>query len=132
MIEKPISNEYYEIGYDLSINRMYLRIKGFWKNPGDVPNYVRDIDSISGKLKPGYTLITDLRTMKTPPLAINEIHQEAQRVAKNNGLAHTAEILQEKDIVLNNVVNKIANNSGMKKKEFINMKDAEIWLDGLS
>ncbi|MEL7148456.1 MAG: hypothetical protein AAFO69_18930, partial [Bacteroidota bacterium] len=132
MIHKPINNAFYEIGYDLTVNRMYLRIKGFWKNVADVPDYIQDIDAISSKLQQGYTLVTDLRQMKTPPLEINKVHQEAQIVANKNGLSHTAEILPEQDIVLAHVVNNIASSSGMQKREFATMRKAEEWLDSLS
>ena len=129
MIEKPISNEYYEIGYDLSINRMYLRIKGFWKNREQVAYYTSDIEKICKLLRPGFTLLTDLRQMKTPPLDVNRIHQEAQEITNRYGLVRTAELLPERDVVLDHVMKKIASDSGMKKQEFTTMKDGEAWLD---
>lgn len=131
MINKPITNAHYEIGYDLSTNRMYLRIKGFWKSAEEVPDFVQDIDAVSGKLQRGFTLVADLRQMKTPPVEVNLIHQESQKAVNRNGLSYTAEILQDKDIVLNNVVKNIARETGMKKKEFTNMKEAEAWLDNM-
>ena len=131
MIAKTIANDFYEIGYDTSANRMYLRIKGFWKSPEEVPNFVHDIDTISNKLTNGFTLVADLRQMKTPPIEINEIHHQSQQTVTRNGLSHTAEILPEKDIILSNVVKTIANKSGMQKREFSNMREAEAWLDSL-
>ena len=132
MIEKTISNDHYEIGYDLGANRMYLRIKGFWKSPADVPEFVQDIDFISSKLRNGFTLLTDLRQMKTPPLSINGVHEEAQKVVNRNGLSKTAEILPESNQILDTVMKKVATDSGMRKQEFTTMRDAERWLDQIS
>ena len=129
MIAKAIQNEFYEIGFDQSINRMYLRIKGFWKNREQVANYTADMDKICQKMQPGFTLLTDLRQMKTPPLEVNLIHKEAQEILNSYGLARTAELLQKQDIVLDRVMKKIASDSGMKKQEFTTMKDGEAWLD---
>ena len=129
MIEKTISNTHYDLGYDLDANRLYLRIKGFWKRPEDVPNFVTDVTDIGERLQPGFTVLSDVRTMKTPPVELNPVHEAAQKALTSRGLSRTAEIWTQKDTVLRSVTEKIASQSGMRRKEFNTMKEAEAWLD---
>jgi len=127
-VKEIIKNQYYEIGFNKEINRMFVKVKGYWRNPDSVPNYVNDIHTIGSELSPGFTLIADLRDMKTPPLSLNPIHEAAQRTLIEKGLDRTAELLPEKDIVLKSVTQRIADESTMKKQTFSDESAAENWL----
>lgn len=121
------NNDYYEINVDLSKNRMYLKVIGFWKKPDLVPNYVKHIESAGKSLERGFTLLADLREMKTPPLILNPVHQKAQEALVREGLDRTAEVFS--NIVLKTVTASIANESNMKKQVFPSIIEAEMWLN---
>ncbi|MEL6559255.1 MAG: hypothetical protein AAFQ94_13785 [Bacteroidota bacterium] len=100
MLTSITKNQYYDIAYNPVSNRMYLRIKGYWKRAEDVADYVKHIRQGGDSLKPGFNLMVDLREMKTPPITINTIHERAQMTLMNLGLERTAEINPESDIDL--------------------------------
>lgn len=128
MLTSIAKNEYYDIAYNPESNRMYLRIKGYWKREEDVSNYVDHIRQGGDSLEPGFNLMVDLREMKTPPISINAIHESAQLTLMNLGLDRTAEVISESDIVLQKVTEGISDRSKMKTKQFTDVKEAEAWL----
>lgn len=128
MLTSIAKNQYYDIACNPDKNRMYLRIKGYWKKEEDVSNYVEHIRQGGEQLKPGFNLMVDLREMKTPPIAMNVIHEKAQLTLMNLGLDRTAEIIPKSDIVLKNVTESISERSKMKKRQFTDPKEAELWL----
>ena len=130
MLTDVVRNQYYDIAFNPVKNRMYLRIKGFWKDAESVRSYVPDLQKGVDKMKPGFTLMVDLRGMKTPPLEVNEIHKQAQLALVKGGLLKTAEVLSESDLVLQKVLDRISQDSMMPLKQFTDPKQAEAWLKG--
>lgn len=120
-------NEKYEINVKPEKNRIYLKISGYWKTKEEVPNYFMDMKSAAAALSKGFSLVTDIRDMKTPSQEISILHQETQKALMNAGLDKTAEIFTSALTKLS--VKKYSDKSGMKKQEFTNLYDAEKWLD---
>lgn len=120
--------EYYIIATDAKKNRLYLTIKGFWKNRSVVPNYVSDLQKATTELSNGYTVITDITEIKTPPPEIVQLHTEAQRVALSAGLKKTAEVVGQ-DIIAQMTLKRSAQDSGMTRNVFGSKEEAERWLD---
>ena len=121
-------NDSYEMSVDTDKNRFYLTIKGFWKKPDQVPEYVADIKAAIDKMKPGFTILTDLRTMKPPTTEIGQLHVEAQKSLVEGGLSKTAEVVGSA-ILLEMQLKKYAQTSSMSKAEFESVEEAEAWLD---
>lgn len=48
----------YEIYVDKAINRIYLKIIGFWRNPEQVPLYIDDWKKAIMAAGKGFTLLT--------------------------------------------------------------------------
>lgn len=120
-------NKFYEISVDGEKNRLYLKIIGFWRNPEAVPHYTGDLLKATKELKRGFTILSDLREMLTPPVEITAIHEGAQKFLINAGLSRTAEVLS--NVILKMVTKKYSDVSHMKKMEFTTIEEAEKWLD---
>ncbi len=120
-------NDYYELNVDKEKNRMYLKIIGFWTSKEVVPEYLLDIEKATKSVTRGFTIVSDLRGMNTPPKAIGALHEQAQRYLVLAGLDKTAEIVSS--AILKLATKKYATTSQMAKKEFDNLSDAEKWLD---
>ena len=78
-------------------------------------------------VKPNFSVIADLREMKTPPQEIGAIHEKAQQIMINYHLDKTAEILDS--AILKMVTKKYSTSTNMKKQAFKSMEEAKIWLD---
>ncbi len=128
MKEEIGKNNYYVIEVDKDLNRMYLKISGYWKSDSDVLNYINDISKAKNCLKTNFTVLTDVTEMKTPPVEIGELHKQAQKILVEHGLDRTAEILPE-SAVQKMTLERYAKESGMKKRVFTNKIDAEVWLN---
>lgn len=123
------SNDYYEIQISTLRNRAYLKLKGFWPSVTVVPTYVEDLAGACAKLRRGYTLLADLRQLKTPPLQVTEVHEEVQRRMVKLGLKCTAEILPPG--ILKMATNRYSKASQMQKQIFEDPVTGEKWLNTL-
>lgn len=122
------NNEYYSIQVDKDKNRMYLTLIGYWKSRSVVPNYVADLQKATQELSRGYTILTDVTQMKTPPQEIAALHTEAQKVVMAAGLKKTAELVGQ-DVIAKMAIDQFSKQSGMQKGTFANKEEAEAWLD---
>lgn len=120
--------EYYEIRVDESKNRIHLTIIGFWKDRTKLRDYLPDLRRAVEEVAPGFTVLADLTKMKTPMPEIGELHEEAQRVVSQAGLSRTAEIVS--GIVERMAAERYSKSSGMNKRSFADLAEAENWLDG--
>jgi len=120
-------NEAYTIDVAVEKNRAYLTIKGYWRNPEAVPDYLNDWSRALGQLTQGFTLLTDAREMKTHPQDVKEVHRQAQVLVKEKGVARVAEL------VVNSItevqLNAVAKTTEFPKMSFRDTADAEKWLD---
>lgn len=117
----------YKISVDKGKNRAYLTIVGFWRNPEEVPNYVSDWKKAVTMLRPGFTLLTDVREMKIHPASVRDVHEEAQKLLVNAGVRKVAELHADK--VAEMQLDGVSKDSKMPKQNFSDPKEAELWLD---
>ncbi len=129
MLEKIVSNSYYDIAVDISKNRTHLTIKGYWETTELVPNFMADVNAAAEKMKPGFTVLANLTRMKPPPAAVCAMYKQAQALLVSCGLECTAEIID--DLSLEKTLNDYDCQSKIKKEIFVNAVDAEAWLDSL-
>jgi hypothetical protein len=121
-------NEYYTIYVNQEKNRLYLTLIGFWKSRSAVPNYLEDLKKASNELSPGYTVLTDVTQLKTPPQDVVPLHLGAQKLVMADGSKKTAEVVGH-DVTANMAFDRFSKESGMCKGTFDNKQEAEAWLD---
>ena len=107
---------------------MYIRISGFWRTK---EGYLEDLEEACKAMGADFKIHVDLRTMKAPKKEIGQVHIDAQRILMSYGLAMTAEILGE-NALAKLALKMYSDTSGMKKRIFSSMDEAEAWLDGVA
>lgn len=95
---------------------MYLTLIGFWKNTSDVPDYIEDIRKATSQLSKGYTVLTDVSKMVTPPQKVWELHLVDQGVVIAGGLSKTAEVLPKNKAIEKTTIDLWSTKSGMEKR----------------
>ena len=120
-------NPCYEVVYDNRKNCIYLTVKGFWKNREAVPHFLDDVQKALRLVKPGFHLLTDMRTMLTHPQRLSSLHLEAHNLIKAAGMAKAAVIVPT-DRIATLQVEEINNKSGTPAESFSSLVEAEIWL----
>jgi len=128
MIENIVITDKYELKIDKDKNRVYFKIIGFWKDPSDIPNYLEDWRATVKKLKPGFTILSDVRQMKPHSTKVTPLHEAAQKLLIELGLDRTAEVMGNA-VMLEFQTKDFARRSSMKRMEFATIEEAEIWLD---
>jgi len=117
----------YTIAVSPAKNRAYLKIIGFWRSPEIVPDYIRDWTNAVSKLNKGFTLLTDASEMKTHPVSLRGLHEQAQAILIKAGVSKVAEIV--KDDVAEMQLDALAKTTQFPKRNFKSAADAEVWLD---
>lgn len=129
MMKKTVAQrEKYSISVDSSSNRIYYTMTGFWRNPQEFSDYLNDWNKAISQVKPGFTILTDVRNFKTPPASFKSMFDNMQKMLNEAGLRKTAELFG-KDTVVELSLDSIAKSSGMKKRNFTDQAKAEAWLD---
>lgn len=119
---------YYELMYNYSKNRIYLVIKGFWKNKEVVPLFLEDLQKALTLTTPGFTLLTDLSTMLTHPPRLSMLHIQAQNLVQAAGLGKAVRVIPS-DRIATLQVEDISTKSLMPSKNFTSLQEAERWLN---
>ena len=120
-------NDFYTIKVSIPKNRTYLKIKGFWRHPDLVPDYLDDWNNAMSYLEKGFTLRTDASEMKTHPQSVAPLHEQAQAILIKNGVSKVAEILSDEIAALQ--LNAVAKKTNFPKENFQDLEAAEKWLD---
>lgn len=130
MKEEIAKTKFYEFGVDQAKNRVYFTLIGFWASPNDVPNVYDDAMKAVDKVKPGYTILADLRDFKTPPNDVLKLTAKVQESLVKRGASKNAEVMDAKLVKFS--MEKSADSSGLKTipfRQFDNMAEAIAWLD---
>jgi len=125
--ERIASNKFYEIAINKTTSRAYITIIGFWRNPGEVAHYLKDLEKGIAGLQGKFTLLTDLREMKTHPIEVQAIHVKAQQLLLAKGLMQTAEVVASSFIQFQTT--NLSKQSKMPLKQFTSINEAEAYLD---
>ena len=121
--------DFYTVKINKLKNRAYLIFTGFCSKPSDMPNFLDDIKKAAHGLRQGFTLLTDVTKIKTPPKEVAELHVKSQEIWIASGLSKTAEILPD-TMVAKLALDRWSKTSGMEKECFDDKNEAEAWLDG--
>jgi hypothetical protein len=120
-------NKQYSLEVDITKNRAFLKIKGFWRNQEDIPGYLQDWDEAISKLSKDFTLFTDATEMTIHPSDVRDVHSKAQGKIIKAGVKKVAELHSENVAVMQ--LNSVSDESGMPKKNFNDKEEAIKWLD---
>ncbi|RUA31869.1 MAG: hypothetical protein DSY77_12410 [Bacteroidetes bacterium] len=121
------TNEQYSLKVDITRNRAFLKINGFWRNKEDIPGYLQDWDEAIYKLSKGFTLLTDATEMTIHPGDVRDVHSKAQEKIIKAGVKKVAELHSENVSIMQ--LDGVSRESGMPKKNFNNKEEALKWLD---
>ena len=130
-MEEIAKNEYYSIGVDKGKNRIYIVMTDFWGDVSLAASYVEDIRTACQMVSKDFTVLADLRNMKTPSVDVKQKFAEVQNIMEKAGLLKTAEILPE-DVVAQMSVDRTFKKYTMVRGLFSSKLKAEAWLDGQS
>ncbi|GAK53348.1 hypothetical protein U14_04613 [Candidatus Moduliflexus flocculans] len=122
------AREQYRLEVDPAKNRIYYTMSGFWRDPADFPDYFEDYKKAVAAVRPGFTVLTDVREFKAPAQSVKPLFDEQQRRLNKAGLKKVAEVFSQNAIVKLSL-DHIAKRSGMQKRDFTDFADAEAWLD---
>jgi hypothetical protein len=120
-------NKQYSLEVDITKNRAFLKINGFWRNKEDIPGYLQDWDEAIKKLSKDFTLLTDATEMTIHPGDVRDVHSKAQEKIIKAGVKKVAELHSENVAFMQ--LNGVSNESGMPKKNFNEKEAALEWLD---
>ncbi len=120
-------NEQYSLKVDITKNRAFLKINGFWRNKEDIPGYLQDWDEAVKKLSDGFTLLTDATEMTIHPGDVRDVHSKAQDKIVKAGVKKVAELHTENVSIMQ--LDSVSRKSGMPKKNFNDRGEALKWLD---
>lgn len=126
-LQNIASNPHYEIAVSKLKNRLYLKVRGFWRSPEEVPNYVSDLRKSAASLQKDFTVLADVSEMKAHPGPVRKVHEEAQTVLIMAGLGRVAEI--QADLITNVQLDNLSKDTLMPKRAFNCKVQAEAWLD---
>jgi hypothetical protein len=124
-----IKNDFYEMRIDNSKNRVYFKIKGFWRDPISLSNYLIDWENVIKKMNPRCTILTDATEMTAPTREVVEkCHIPAQQLVMKKA-GRIAEFVSS--AITNLSIQNLGKMSGMDvlKKSFHTKEEAEAWLD---
>ena len=125
-----ITNEFYELRANAVKNRLYIKVIGFWSAPKVVPNYLTDIKEATEHLRSGFSILADLREMRTSPASVVHIHEEGLKITKAAGVEYSAEVIS--DTITNMQMKKMYREHDVNDNKFKTIEEAEAFLDSQS
>lgn len=125
--KKIAENEFYSLFIDKYENRAYLTIKGFWKNPECIPDYLNDWSKGILLLQKGFTVLTDVTEMEIHPSSVRSIHAKAQQLIIDGGVYRVAEVQENTMSAMQ--LDGVAHESKMPRGKFTRKLDALNWLE---
>jgi len=121
------TNQYYEIRFDAKKNRAYLRGTGFWTTE-IAQQYIADTIKYLRLVKPGFTIVSDVRELLTQKQEVQAIIEQSQKLGMASGLFKAASVVP-KDFITEFQLDTMSQNTNAPKGKFASVIDAEIWLD---
>lgn len=121
-------NACYDILYDSPKNRIYFTIYGYWKNKECVSEFINDWTKALDIVKPGFTILTDMRTMITHPQELSNLHQESHTMVLDAMVTKVAHIMPT-DKIAYLQVHSIHESTNLPSKNFQDVEEAEQWLN---
>jgi len=124
-------NEFYEVYVDEDINRVYWVMRGDWKKLSDIPDYERHNEEVLNMLKPGFTVLLDLREMGVPAPEVLAYVTGLTKRAEEAGLGRQAHVLDRKSIEAIRTSRGVIKEAGVDPTmmQFATVEEAIEWLN---
>lgn len=120
---------FYAFEVESTKNHIFLQPMGVWKTVDeDVPDYLKDLEKALSMVKRGFSLMVDLSEMAPPKLKVTSMLKENQKMIKSAGVAKTAVIVPEGQIMKKLSLTVVGNLSGLPMKVFTKREEAEAWV----
>jgi len=123
-----VKTEKYVLSVDQTKNRIYYTMLGFWRNPSDIPNLLRDWKQTLAHVTKGFTLCADLTQCQPAAQSTKPLFEQVQRMLIIAGVKKSAELFGESAIVELGAAT-LARHTGIPKQHFKDRQEAEVWLD---
>ncbi len=128
---KQISNkDFYSLEINIEKNRIYFCILGHWNKNISYETYIADWEEAISYLQPNFTVISDIRSMSPHSVAVEKLHEKAQKYIVEKGLFKVAEVFP-----VNNITelqaSRIAGKTNLPVNKFGSFEEAERYLDQL-
>ncbi|MBC3541116.1 hypothetical protein ACFSC6_02965 [Rufibacter sediminis] len=127
-MKKIAHNHFYYIQVDQKKNILYLALTGCWNSPEEVPFYITHIKEALAFMKPGFSILTDIRELEEYAPSVRQVQVIAQKMMVAAGIYQLAEVHQ-----LNNAINQLAMDMAKESRIPLNifdsLEDAEAWLE---
>lgn len=122
------NNTCYALSFELTKNRIYYSILGYWKNQEGIPDFLADWDKILQLVDSGFDLLVDMRTMLTHPQELNSLHEEAFQKVRIGRVSRIANVMPL-DRIASLQVTEIIKKVNLPSQNFETCEAAEQWLD---
>ena len=87
-----IKTEHYELAFDPTENRVFWKVIGHWRSVDAVPDFDRHWNEITRQVRPGFTILADLREMNPMPEDVVELNQKKQAELMALGCRRVAQV----------------------------------------
>lgn len=123
-------NSFYHISLNTDKNRIYMKMCGTWETKSQVPHFLKDITLALATVKPGFSVVSDIRELEECSIDAQELHVQWQKQSVEAGILQLAEIHKLNDPVSELAIS-LAYESKISLNIFENEADAEAWLDDI-
>ena len=128
-MKQLVKRKLYTISVDTSKHRLYYVITGFWDNNAvDVDDYMQNWKEVISHVSKGFTLLTDATEFRVMTKEWADRAIQVQKMMVEAGLSKTAAVFSQEGLPKMQS-DRISKHSGMTKKVFTDMQEAEAWLD---
>lgn len=125
---KIADNPLYGIYVDSAKNRIYYRASGFWESVASVPDYLKHIEQTLEHVKPGFSMLVDIRQLEAHPKEVENLRKKAQQMAVKAGLKKSATVVPY-DKISGTQFGFMTSDTGFPAGNFETRQQAENWLD---
>ncbi|WP_192821417.1 hypothetical protein [Rufibacter sp. LB8] len=124
-------NFFYELAVDPVKNRIYFKVFGSWSKEKDVPLYVEHWKQALALVKPGFSLLSDIREGREYGVGVRALHLRVQKMIVAAGLSQVAEVHTLNEPASEQAID-LAHESNLPLNIFDSLEDAEAWLAEVS
>ncbi|MFB9862781.1 hypothetical protein [Rufibacter immobilis] len=120
-------NSFYCFAVDVEKNRIYMKIRGVWNTQSEVPLYMTHLQQALGLVKPGFTILCDIREKELYSMEVQEMQIQAQELTVEAGVSQVAEVHELNQPGSEQAI-ALAQISKIPLNIFDSLEDAEAWL----
>ncbi len=121
------TNEFFDVSINHQKNRLYTTVRKFW-NDKVMDNYLKSMGKAISSMRKNFTVVVDLRGLKTLPPKLAERSKNMMMELNKAGMYKVAEILPESAIAKMQL-NQSTASTKMPNKQFGSIEEGEKWLD---